>query len=76
MAKDIEILEDRSAVQPREPQIDAGLPEQVQFGRPGSQAIDAQQATHLKSKPRQRKRAVSRRAAESPATRIVSGEIS
>ena len=76
MAIRLDVLEDRAVVQPHEPQLDAGRPEQAQLDRLGRLAIDAQQAADTKPQPSRSQRAVGRRAAKSPATRIVRGQIS
>ena len=71
----IQVLEDRAVIQPHKPHIDAGRFEQAQLVCVGRLAIDAQQATDPKPQPRRCQRAVGRRAAKSPATRIVRSQI-
>jgi hypothetical protein len=62
-------------VQPHQPQLYAGRPQQLQFDRHGSLVIDAQQAADTEPQASCRQRAVGRRAAKSPATRIVRSQI-
>ena len=76
MAVRVEVFEDRASFQPRKLQLDASGPEQPQLSCLGCLSIDAQEATDTKPQTSRGKRAVRGRAAESPATRIVGGQVS
>jgi hypothetical protein len=71
----MQILENWTAPQLHESQIDAGSPEQAQFGRFCGFFVDTQQAPDAQTKARRRKRAIRRRTAESPASRIIRSQI-
>ncbi len=76
MAVCLEVLEDRSSIQPDPAQVDSGVLKQRKFIGVRSERIDAQQAAHPQAESRHRERAVGRRAAQPPTSRIVVRKIS
>jgi len=71
----LDVLEDRAVGEPREGDLDARVPEQVELVGLRGLDVGTDQGAHRKAQPGERQRGVADRAAEPPAARIRAGHV-
>jgi hypothetical protein len=71
----LDVVEDRSARQPDDGELDAGVAEEVELRRGRGSAVDADKRTNAESEPGEGQRAVRDGAAEAPSARVVGDDV-